>query len=86
MKHQTVGKDLKRVIEKIRNHSSVKKVVIGRYENCRHHYSPGSVKIQSDIENGFKMFGYDGSGQQEFYVYVDSLEKRSPLKNWIQSL
>ncbi len=55
MKHKTIPKDLKNQIKLIRNHEYVNKVIIGPSESCRHTFSPGSIRIKRDTDNGFKI-------------------------------
>lgn len=68
-KHQTLHKEIKPQVNKLKSHPLTKKIVIGPYENCRHHYKPGTIKIQSATNNGFKLNGYDGSGVYCLFLY-----------------
>ncbi|BBM89360.1 hypothetical protein COTS27_01059 [Spirochaetota bacterium] len=74
-RHQTLHKEIKSAIRLLRGHTAVKKVVIGRYENCRHRYPPGALKILRKTDTGFKLAGYDGSGVYDFFVYLKKLEE-----------
>lgn len=83
-RHQTLHKEIKGNILKLRNHHQVKKVVIGPYENCRHRYSPGAIVWQRDITSGFKLNGYDGSGIYTFYLYLKEEVYRQEVKDYLK--
>ena len=68
-RHQTLHKGIKKTIVKLRAHKLIKRVTIGPYENCRHKYSIGTIKIQRPTTSGLKLNGYDGSGVYVFYLY-----------------
>ena len=78
MRHQTIHKELKNPIRNMRKMNGVKKIIVGPYSNCRHKYTPGTLSFKNNTNNGFKMFGYDGSGVMTFYVYTD-LKKREDI-------
>jgi len=86
LKHQTIHKELKHCIKQLRNHEYVKKVIVGRYENCRHKYPTGTLLVKGIIDNGLKIFGYDGSGVHNFYVYVEPLSEIQTIKHYIDNL
>ena len=79
--HQTLHKGIKKPVKLLEKQEYVKKVVIGPYHNCRHKYSPGMILYKSDIKNGIKVFGYDGSGVFTLYVYIDPFDKKQEMVN-----
>ena len=56
-KHTSLDKSLKNNILWLENIPSVKKVVLGFSEACRHKYSPGHVRFKMDVDGGFKVNG-----------------------------
>jgi hypothetical protein len=72
LNHQSIHKELKKKIEKLRKKA---KVSVGPYSNCRHKFSPGAIIIKNDTSSGFKIFGYDGSGVMTFYVYTNESQE-----------
>ena len=83
-RHQTIRKELKQNYLKLKTHKYVKNIALGRYDNCRHRYTPGVIRYQMGITNGFKAFGYDGSGVIPLFVYVSPLEKIEEVKQFIK--
>ncbi len=69
-KHQTLRKEVKVGVKLLRGHDEVKKIIIGRYENCRHRYAPGAFKTMSKTKSGFKLKAFDGSGVHDLHVYL----------------
>lgn len=84
-RHQTLHKEIKANILKLRSYPLVKKVVIGPYENCRHRYTPGNILCQRDTENGFKLNGYDGSGVYCFYLYLNNKDDRETVRDYLDN-
>lgn len=83
-RHQTLHKEIKLQVLKLRSHASVKRVAIGPYENCRHRYTPGTIQIQMETQSGFKLNGYDGSGVYCFYLYLESEAERDHVRNHLK--
>ena len=83
-RHQTLHKEVKPNVNKLRKHANVKKVVIGPYNNCRHKFKPGKIHIKQETSNGFKVFAYDGSGIFTLYVYVEDINLRDEVRNYIE--
>lgn len=88
VRHQTLHKKIKPNVNKLRAHHLIKKIIIGPYENCRHKYSPGKIKIQKTTTNGFKLNGYDGSGVYCLFLYwiegISESEKKT-LVDYIEN-
>ena len=55
----------------------VKKIILGASANARHKYPPGTLKIQREEPNGFKVNGYSGNGVTVVYVYCDENDKNA---------
>jgi hypothetical protein len=83
-RHQTLHKEVKHKVKKLRKHQNVKKVVIGPFNNCRHRYKPGKILIKQETDNGFKVFAYDGSGIFTLYVYVEPITARNIVREYIE--
>ena len=86
--HWSLGKELKPFVKKLNQHGNViKKVHMGRAENARHKFSPGTVICKNILDNNTLEFvGYSGNGLVKIYVIllanvdrrkvIDSLEIR----------
>ena len=83
-RHQTLHKEVKPNVNKLRRHPYVKKVVIGPYNNCRYKFKPGKIIIKQVTSNGFKVFAYDGSGIFTLYVYVDPVSASDDVRSYIE--
>lgn len=84
MKHQTLHKEIKIKVSVLRKHENVSKVVVGPYSNCRHRYKPGTILVKGKVNNGLKVFGYDGSGVHTLYVYVKPLGMADDVASYIR--
>ncbi len=82
-RHQTLFKEIKVNVKKIRKHPAIKKIIVGPYENCRHSYSPGTILIKAEISNGFKLFGYDGSGVVVLYAYLKDPASKDEIEKYL---
>lgn len=78
-KHQTIHKELKHNFNKLKKHPDVKNVGLGRYDNCRHKYAPGTIRYQMDTTSGFKAKGYDGSGTIDLFIYLKDMNKKEEV-------
>ena len=65
------------------NIPSVKKVVLGFSEACRHKYSPGHVRFKMDVDGGFKVNTYSGKGVTDAFVRIDPISEKEAVKNMI---
>lgn len=82
-KHQSMGKDLKRSIRWLETIPSVKKVVLGFSEACRHKYAPGVIRFKMDVDGGIKVNGYSGTGVTDIFVKIDPIEDREQVKTML---
>jgi len=53
-RHKSAGSDLNRSIRWLESLPNIKKVILGFSEACRHKYSPGHIKIKSDVDGGWE--------------------------------
>ena len=77
-------KELGRSIRRLLHQPGVYKTVLGPYHNCRHRYAPGSLKFQMDIPRGIKVNGYFGDGVRDLFVYIDPIEQRESVKQYLR--
>lgn len=82
-RHRSVAKELKPVIAWIEKQGA--KVVMGMSQCVRHKFAPGHVKINREVDAGFRVTGYSGNGVQKFVIYCDDNELRELIKNKFQS-
>jgi hypothetical protein len=82
-KHKSLDPKLSRERDWLQSFNEVSTVIVGRSESCRHRYSPGTLKIQSETNNGFKMNGYSGNGVTVIYCYVHHPDHKSAVRNAI---
>lgn len=86
-KHQTLHKEVKINVNRLRAHKFIKRISIGPYENCRHKYRPGVLKFQRETSSGWKINGYDGSGIYTLYIYLEqpeSIEQRNSIAMYMK--
>lgn len=74
-RHQSVCPTCKRVLSWLRRHDAVKKIVLGASNNCRHKFAPGTVRVQYEIDAGFKINVYGSNGITTGYLYCDQSDK-----------
>lgn len=79
-KHTSLDKSLKKNIDWIEAHPSVKKVVLGFSEGCRHKYAPGTIRFKSDVDGGIKVNGYSGKGVTDIFIRIEPIEAREIVK------
>ncbi len=82
-RHQTLFKEVKVGVKKILKQESVKKIIVGPYENCRHAYPPGTILIKQATTTGFKLAGYDGSGVVTLYLYLKEEKNREKVELYL---
>jgi len=75
-----MGKALKRSIQWLEGIPSIKKVVLGFSECCRHKYAPGFLRFKSDVDGGIKINGYSGSGVTDIFVKIEPIDQRETVK------
>lgn len=73
-KHETIPKGLKRLVSRLEKMKAVDKVVLGRIENCRHHFSVGSAKVLGETDAGLRLKAYFGSGVMHIFVVCGDKE------------
>lgn len=75
-KHKSVEASLDRRLRRLASNPLIKKIILGASDNARHKFSPGTLRIQREEPNGFKVNGYSGRGVTEMYVYCDEIHKQ----------
>ena len=83
-KHRSATSDLDLSLKWLESVDSVKKVVLGKTENCRHRYPPGHLRFKHESEGGFKINGYSGNGVIDIFVRCDE-NSRDEILEKIQS-
>lgn len=82
-KHKSLDNKLKKSVKWIYMQPSVRKIVIGFSESCRHKYSPGYIKFKHNVKKGMKVNGYSGKGVTDIFIKVDPISDREVLKKKI---
>lgn len=77
--HTSIDKDTKPEVEWLESLKEVRRVILDRHEVCRHKYSPGTLKYQSDTDNGIRIKAYTGNGVRSLFVIVEPVESRPAL-------
>jgi len=75
-----MGKDLKRSVKWLETIPSIKKVVLGFSEACRHKYAPGCIRFKMDVDGGIKVNGYSGKGVTDIFIKIEPIENREKIK------
>jgi len=78
-KHVSCDKSIKHSIKWLENLSGVKRVILGRYEVCRHSFPPGNLKVQNKHDQGIKVKAYAGNGVTDMHVIIEPLEQRDEV-------
>lgn len=76
-RHKSLETALDRRLRRLADRDLVKKVILGASDNARHKYSPGTLKIQREEPNGFKVNGYSGNGVTVVYIYCNESDKEA---------
>ena len=84
-KHKSLDKKLKKSIKWIYKQKSVKKIILGISENCRHKYSPGHIRFKHNAKKGMKVNGYSGTGIIDIFIKIEPLSERDYLKKKIDN-
>ena len=82
-RHKTVLKELKQSVSWLEAQGAVQRVILGRTENCRHAYTPGHLRVKSEVLGGLKVVGYGGEGVQDYFVKVQTPEGIEAVKRLI---
>jgi hypothetical protein len=70
--HWSFEKDLRRMKNKINTLSNIiTKIVMGRAENARHKYKPGTVICKKRSSGVLEFFGYTGNGIAKIYIFCE---------------
>lgn len=77
-RHRSVAKELKQVIAWIEKQGA--KVTMGMSQCVRHKFPPGHVKLNREVDAGFRATGYSGNGVQKFMIYCDDELLREIIK------
>ena len=83
-RHRSIDKALKKSIEFLCSINGVSKLVLGFSECCRHKYSPGYIKIKSDVDAGIKVNGYSGKGVTDIFIKIEPISDRDKVKSIIE--
>jgi hypothetical protein len=75
----SLGKILNKQVAWLEGFEAVKKVVLGRTENCRHAFKSGHLKVQHDCDGGFIIKAFSGNGVVDIFIRCDD-EQREYLK------
>ena len=76
-RHKTVEAALKRRLRRLEKDPRIKKIILGSSDNARHKFPPGTLKIQREEPNGFKVNGYSGNGVTTIYIYCSEEDKEA---------
>lgn len=79
-KHKSMDNKVKLSVRWLERYDFVQKVILGASHNCRHKYSPGTVRITRKIDAGFKVNLYGGTGVTTAYIYTDHADREELQK------
>ena len=83
-RHKSLGPILKRSVKWLESFESVKKVILGFTEACRHKYTPGHLKVLGDKPGGIKLKAYSGNGVVSIFVKIEPIEDRDEIKSKLE--
>lgn len=83
-KHKSLSSDLDRSVRWLEKFTTVKKVVLGRTESCRHRYPAGHIKLQGDSDGGIRIKGYSGNGVVDIFLVIEPQDKEEIEKSIIE--
>ena len=69
--HQSLSKAARRRVQALEDSPLVTGIKIGRTDNCRHKFAPGTLKLQRAVDAGLKVNCYGDNGVTTIYVYCD---------------
>lgn len=81
--HQSLCKDGDRSRRWLAAFPCVTKIILGRSEACRHRFAPGTIRLSAQVDAGFKIKIYGGTGVTDGYLYVVS-DKRAYIREQIE--
>jgi hypothetical protein len=70
-RHTSVDKNLRRAVLWLESLETVRRVILGFTESCRHSFPAGHLRHRHDVPGGFKMNGYGGSTIVDIFVGLD---------------
>ncbi len=70
-RHKSATNDLNRSLRWLESLSTIKKVILGFTECCRHKYTPGHLRHQYDVPGGMRVIGYSGTGVTDLFLRVE---------------
>lgn len=70
-KHKTIRTELKQSVSWLESLAEVNRVILGLTDNCRHKYTPGTLRYRRVVPGGFLVNGYHGNGVTGIYVGVE---------------
>lgn len=76
-RHKSVDAALNRRLRRLEDNPLIKKVILGATNNARHAFSPGTLRVQYETPNGFKVNGYSGNGVVTIHVYCSDSDKEN---------
>ncbi len=79
----SLGKILNKQIAWLESFDVVKKVILGRTENCRHSFRSGYLKVQHDLDGGFIIKAFSGNGVVDIFVRCEE-QHREYIKDLIR--
>ena len=83
-RHKSVDAALDRRLRRLEGNPLIKKVILGATENARHAFTPGTLRVQYETPNGFKVNGYSGNGVVTIHVYCTESDKEE-IRNLLSS-
>ena len=83
-RHKSVDAALDRRLRRLESNPLIKKVILGATSNARHAFTPGTLRVQFETPNGFKVNGYSGNGVVVIHIYCADSD-REKVKDLISS-
>ena len=84
-KHQKADPAIRRAVERIEAIPSVRRVLLGRREACRHRFPRGAVVYLGDVPGGIRLRGYTDTGVRSIVVMVCSDDGKRAVIDSLQS-
>jgi hypothetical protein len=83
-KHKTVRTELKQSVVWLESLTEVRRVILCLTENCRHKYSPGTLRYRRDSPGGALLNGYHGNGITDIFIHIDPIERKMDVLKMIK--
>lgn len=83
-KHKTLAKELKQTVAWLESFDEIKKIILGISEACRHRYTPGTIRVQSEVLGGLVLNGYSGNGITKIYIQISPPERITDVREMIK--